>query len=136
MNMLDRLPKYFFEVKYNYEAYPGNANGFDLGANCQHYCFEILRYFNFEIENLRSSELTTDKLFTTSVDKVQPLDLVLVHEREESYGAHVGICISDKEEILHLSKSNGFPKVVYLNDLMKDSKYKKLVGIKRPIMQK
>ena len=105
MNILDRLPKFFLEVEYNYEAYPGNANGYDSGDNCQHYCFEILRFFNFEIENLKSSELMTDKLFTISADKVQTLDLVLVHEREESYGAHVGICISDKsdkEEILHL----------------------------------
>ncbi len=136
MDILDKIPKEFFRVEYNYDSYPGNADKFQDGANCQHFIYEVLRLFDYKIEDLRSSELMEDTVSTKLVEEMIPLDIVLLHSKEESYGAHVGLCISEKQEILHLSKSNNIPKIEFINVLMENPKYKYLIGIKRLIRKK
>ncbi len=135
MKQLIRIPEEFLKVKYNGKAYPGNANDFQDGANCQHYCYEFLRYYGYEIENLRSSNLWEDSQFTVQVEDLKPFDIVLVHDSKNSFGAHVGVCIGN-DEILHLSFENNYPKIERLPELMNNKKYKYLIGIKRPILKK
>ena len=72
---------------------PEVANGLSSGANCQHFCYEILRLFGFEIDPLRSSELWEDLEYSQKVQNPQALDLVLFNSTSESFGAHVGICL-------------------------------------------
>lgn len=133
--MLDQIPQFFFSVRYNSEKYPGNANGIIEGANCQQFCFELLRYFGFEIGVMRSSDLWVDNEWTRQVSEPEVFDLLLFNDSEESYGAHVGIYIGD-DQVLHLSKEIGVPIVWNINEFFVRSSYKALVGIKRPTYRK
>src|SRR5688572_13044739 len=98
------IPKDFLSVPYDSWKYPGNAQGLQEGANCQHFAFEFLRYFGFKIDNFRSSDLWEDRIFTTFAATPQIMDLVLFNDSISSFGAHVGVCIGN-DKVFHLCKS-------------------------------
>ena len=126
------LPASFFTVKYNGSAFPGSDNSVQNEANCQQFAYDVLKYFGYEIGNLRSDELSNDTVYTKKSETLQPLDLILVNKEDNPYGAHVGICIAE-DKILHLTKKIGYPVVQSLSDLQTEPKYKYLNGIKSPI---
>lgn len=126
------VPSHFFEVKYDGSRLPGVAVGLSSGANCQHFCYELLRHFGFEIGELRSSDLWEDVTFTETVKTPIIFDLVLFNRTSNPYGAHVGICIGENE-FLHLSKRNTRPVTWPLSEFMKLDEYTMLIGFKRPI---
>ncbi len=126
-----QIPSHFFKTKYDGSQYPGVATGLSNGANCQHFCYVLLRHFEFEIGNFRSSDLWKDTEFTSKISQYQPFDLALFNSTSNPFGAHVAICIGD-DKFLHLSKKNGRPIVCSLSDLLNLKEYSVLIGFKRP----
>ena len=43
------LPPHLWTIRYVAARYPGRADGLAAGANCQHYAYEVLRWFGFVI---------------------------------------------------------------------------------------
>lgn len=128
------IPKDFLKVYYNSSAYPGNASGFLEGANCQHFCYEILRHNGFQIGDLRSSNLWEDCDFTKKVDKPKPFDILLFNSNKKSWGAHVGLFLGEGR-IIHLAKKIGIPVIWTESKFYEQPEYKTLVGIKRPTIK-
>jgi len=125
------VPEIFWDVRYNAEHFPGapGVRGVDGGANCQQFAYTLLRHFGFVIPDFRSSELWDDGLHTRVSANPARFDLVLVHKRPESYGAHVGIYVGD-DLVLHLSRQIDAPVVEKLNDLQSQERYHHLIGFK------
>ena len=133
MNKKICIPISFFNTFYDGSKYPGNPEfrGLERGANCQYFTYELLKYFGYQIPNLRSSELWSDKKFTRKVKRIQPLDIVLFNKSSKAYGSHIGLCIGNNK-VLHLCKEVGYPTVWDLKDFNKRNRYKVFVGTKRP----
>ncbi len=126
------IPSSFFDVKYNGKRIPGvgNAADLNLGANCQLYVYQLLRYFGISIPDFRSSELWADQEYTQVVTELEPFDIVMYHNNIQAYGAHVGLYIGSGE-VLHLSLENGSPRVERHSDLVQQPKYRYFIGAKR-----
>lgn len=126
------LPAYFWTVPYVGERYPGapGVPGIAAGANCQQYAYEVLRYFGFQVPDLRSSELWNDTGATVRVAGYEPLDLLLFNGSTHSYGAHVGVYIG-AAKILHLCREVGKPVVWPVREFAAHPEYSTLVGAKR-----
>ena len=93
---------------WRYDELPPDAVAYRMlllalpdGGNCQLFAYEVLAHFGFQIPDVRSAELWRDTDATSVVLTPQPLDLVLLHDREQAWGAHVGVVVSDTE-VLHL----------------------------------
>ena len=125
------IPERFRDVRYNADHFPGapGANGVEGGANCQQYAYSLLRHYGFEIPDLRSSELWSDSEHTRVSEDLQPFDLVLVHSKPESFGAHVGLCIGEGL-ILHLSRKIDAPAIETLKEMQASDEYRYLIGFK------
>jgi len=104
--------------------------GLEQGANCQHFAYEFLRHFGFELPNLRSSELWSDSKYSTVALRIRPLDLVLFNRSRKAWGAHVGVYLGEKE-VLHLCKSAGCPETWTLDKFAATPAYRVFVGAKR-----
>jgi len=126
------IPHHFFATHYADEQIPGVAHDLMSGANCQHFCYEVLRYFGYEIGPMRSSDLWEDKIYTTFTETSQPFDLILFNKTFDPYGAHVGIYVSDRK-ILHLSKKIDKPVIWEERQFLENNEYKVRIGIKRPM---
>lgn len=126
------LPSEFFDVAYESTRIPGclDQSNLRLGANCQVYAYEVLRYFKRFVPNDRSSELWEDESYSKAVENLEPLDLMLYNSTPESYGAHIGI-YAGEGMVLHLSQYNGVPKYEKHRDLLKRKKYRYFIGAKR-----
>lgn len=123
----------FQAVAYHASRIPGveNAADLSLGANCQLYAYQILASKGYEIPDFRSSELWEDETFTLKVyQDFLPLDIMLYHRKQESFGAHVGLYWGEGR-VLHLSKSNGRPKLELHSSLLEQEKYACFIGAKR-----
>lgn len=125
------IPEEFWDVRYDADHFPGapNVRGVDGGANCQQYAYTVLRHFGFIIPDFRSSDLWEDRLYTQIAASAAPFDLVLVHNRPDSYGAHVGLFIGNGL-VLHLSRQIGAPAIEALEGLQSREQYRHLVGFK------
>ncbi len=132
--LLRDLPAWFWEVPFAAERYPGSVprSGLREGGNCQLFAYEVLAHFGFRIPDARSAELWRDTEATTVALTPRPLDLVLFHDREQAWGAHVGVVVSDAE-VLHLCAEVGRPAVWTWNDFASRQRYTHLVGYKRPL---
>ncbi|MEL7530821.1 MAG: hydrolase [Bacteroidota bacterium] len=127
------IPARFQAVVYRASRIPGVANAADLslGANCQLYAYQILASKGYELPDFRSSELWEDETFTLKVHQdFRPLDIMLYHRRPESFGAHLGLYWGEGR-VLHLSKSNGRPKLELHSTLLQEEKYAYFIGAKR-----
>jgi hypothetical protein len=130
------VPEQFHNVSYRGECYPGapDLGKLEDGANCQVFAYEFIRHYGCVIPDFRSSDLWEDEGHTQKSEKPEPLDLILVHDNQDSWGAHVGVYIG-QDMVLHLSKSIGFPAIETLEDLMKKPKYRYLIGFKRCLVR-
>jgi len=110
------IPARFRRVRYDGSCYPGRPGlrGLRRGANCQHFAYELLREFGFTVPNLRSSELWSDRKFSSRVRQLRKLDLVLFNRKRASWGAHVGVYVGGGK-VLHLCKSAGRPETCTLD---------------------
>lgn len=128
------LPAWFWDVPYDGARYPGAVprGELALGANCQLFAYEVLAQFGFAIPDLRSAELWRDTDATRVVLEPQPLDLVLFHDREQAWGAHVGLVCSDTE-VVHLSQDVGRPAVWTFAQFAATPRFANLIGFKRPL---
>lgn len=126
------VPTHFWSVSYNGDCFPGapSALGFSNGANCQHFAYEMLRHYGKRIPNFRSSELWEDQVWTVVVSDFEPLDLLLYNSENKSWGAHIGVFISEGK-IVHLSKELGFPTMWTHNQFVSQARYKFFLGGKR-----
>ena len=134
--LLRDVPSWYWDVPYDGERYPGAVPRGELarGANCQLFAYELLATFGIVIPDLRSAELWRDNDSTMVVLQPQPLDLVLFHDREQAWGAHVGVVCSDVE-VVHLAKEVGRPAVWTFAQFAATPRYANLIGFKRPLVR-
>lgn len=126
------IPAQFLRVPYNGANYPGALGfaGLGAGANCQVFAYAFLAHHGIELPPLRSSDLWEDREHTSAVTEFEPLDLLLFHDREQAYGAHVAVFVGDGH-VLHLAAHRGFPAVETVAELQCCPKYRYLIGGKR-----
>ena len=127
-----QIPKPFIGIQYNGKRIPGieNASDLSLGANCQLYAYELLRYFGKTIPPFRSSNLWEDTEYTKKVDTPQFLDLMLYNKTPDPFGAHVGLYVGN-DQVLHLSFDIGYPVIQQHSELISQEKYAYFIGAKR-----
>lgn len=132
--LLKDLPPAFWDVPWDGTRYPGAVPRGELerGANCNLFAYELLEHFGHHVGDLRSAELWRDSDWTRVVLEPQPLDLVLFHERETAFGAHVGVVCSPTE-VVHLSKEVGRPAVWTFEEFAATTRFAHLIGFKRPL---
>ena len=134
--VLRDVPSWYWDVPYDADRYPGAVprGELALGANCQLFAYEVLSTFGIAIPDLRSAELWRDNEATVVALEPHPLDLVLFHDREQAWGAHVGVVCSDTE-VVHLCKEVGRPVVWTFAQFAATPRYANLIGFKRPLTQ-
>jgi hypothetical protein len=132
--LLRDLPTWFWDVPFVAERVPGSVPRSALreGGNCQLFAYEVLAHFGFQVPDVRSAELWRDTTATSVALAPQPLDLVLFHDREQAWGAHVGVVVS-ATEVLHLCAEVGKPAIWTWDDFASRSRYAHLIGYKRPL---
>lgn len=132
--LLQHLPEWLWEIPYNGARYPGAVPPGSLreGANCQLFAYGVLAYWGFQLPPLRSDELWRDTDATAVVLVPRPLDLVLLHDREQAWGAHVGV-VCGENEVVHLSKEVGRPAVWTFEQFAATPRFANLIGFKRPL---
>jgi murein DD-endopeptidase / murein LD-carboxypeptidase len=132
-NIMLEIPQHFLSVTYNASCHPENPDlhGLAKGANCQHFAYELLRYYGLNPPNFRSSELWEDTQVTFQVTQFEPLDLLLWNASQESYGAHVSVYIGE-DKVIHLSKQAGIA-TWGLEEFKKYRQYQYFIGAKRLI---
>jgi cell wall-associated NlpC family hydrolase len=134
--LLRDLPAWFWEVPFVPDRYPGAVprSGLRAGGNCQLFAYEVLATFGYVLPDVRSAELWRDTDFTTVVLEPRPLDLVLFHDRQQAYGAHVGVVVTDAE-VLHLCREVGKPALWTWGEFASTPRYTNLIGYKRPLVR-
>ena len=127
-----KIPECFYQVPYAHERYPGapGVRGLVGGANCQQYAYEFLRAFGYRIPDFRSSDLWADTEHTVVSKCPEPFDLVLLHNKPNPWGAHVGVYLGN-HLVLHLSQKIGVPAIEPLELLTQRDQYRFLIGFKR-----
>jgi murein DD-endopeptidase / murein LD-carboxypeptidase len=127
------IPDDFLTVRYNGAAHPAAPfMGLASGANCQRFVFELLRHFGYEVAPLRSSDLWEDRIYTRSVRRKRPLNILMFNRRKEAWGAHLALYVG-RGHAIHLCKAIGAPAVWRMAQFQRTDAYQVLVGIKRPI---
>jgi lipoprotein Spr len=129
------VPLHFQNVLYNGGHYPGapGVRGLEGGANCQQYAYELIRYYGRVIPDFRSSELQADETYTCAVETLEPLDLLLFHNRPAAWGAHVGVYLGCGQ-IIHLSKQIGRPVLWTFAEFAGRAEYACYIGAKRALV--
>lgn len=132
--LLKDLPASFWDVPWDSTRFPGavERDQLALGADDNLFAYEVLAHFGKRIPDLRSAELWRDTEATKVVLTPQPLDLVLFHDREQAFGAHVAVVCSDTE-LVHLCAEVGKPAVWTFEQFAATPRYAHVVGIKRPL---
>jgi hypothetical protein len=125
------VPSEFRCIPYDSDRHPG-SEVFDVnkGANCQLWAYALLKHFGIEVPPFRSSELWEDTECSHAVQGLEPLDLLLFNATESSWGAHVAVYLGD-DLVAHLSRHIGRPEVCALEQMLRNPKYRVLVGAKR-----
>ncbi|MBT4836449.1 MAG: hypothetical protein HON94_03790 [Methylococcales bacterium] len=127
----DQIPAEFFNVKYNGKQIPGSdLSIYQSGSNCQLFAYSLLSHFGFEVPPFRSSNLWEDEKFTERVDSLQPLDVLLYHNKLSSWGAHVGLYLGNGQ-VVHLSVENEYPVIQSHDSMNEIKKYQYFIGAKR-----
>ena len=131
------VPKHLLDVPYVGNLFPGapGVHGIDGGANCQQFAYELLRHFGRIIPDFRSSDLWEDQEYTVQVTEFEPLDLILFHDIENPYGAHVAVYLGEGKAI-HLSERIGKPVIWSISKFQLLPEYRILIGAKRAIKTK
>lgn len=136
----DWIPDVAWRMRYDGRVHPrtfsppSRAIVWPEAANCQVFAYLLLAYHGLAAPWERSSELWTDEVGSLVVERPAPLDLVLVHCRQEAYGAHVAVALG-AGRVVHLARRPGHPEIRRLDDLQSDERYRVLIGIKRVTTQ-
>lgn len=125
------IPPEFRRIPYDPTRHPQSAEfEFGAGANCQLWAYALLGHFGIEVPPFRSGELWEDTEFGDAVGEFEPLDLLLFNETDRSWGAHVAVYLGDGL-VAHLSRHVGRPEVRTIADVLRNPKYRVLIGAKR-----
>ena len=125
------VPPEFQCIPYDSTRHPQSAEfDFSKGANCQLWAYALLKHFGLEVPPFRSSELWEDQEFSDTVHGFEPLDLMLFNDTANSWGAHVAVYLGDGV-VAHLSRQIGLPEVCTIEEMLRNTKYRVLVGAKR-----
>jgi len=126
------VPFRFFRVRYDGRRYPGSADlrGLEEGANCQQFAYELVRCFGRTIPDFRSSDLWRDTRFTSRVEKLRPLDLMLFNRSRRTWGAHVAVYLG-RGRAIHLCKQIGHPVIWTRAEIASHERYRVYLGAKR-----
>ncbi len=126
------IPVHFWAVAYNGKNYPGAplSNGLQNGANCQHFVFELLRYYGYHIPPFRSSELWDDTQYSQKVQELAPMDVLLWNYEPKAWGAHIGLYLGNNKAI-HLARFVGKPVIWPLEKFAEQEVYAHFIGAKR-----
>ena len=132
--LLKDLPASYWDVPWDATRFPGavDRDQLALGADDNLFAYEVLAHFGKRIPDLRSAELWRDTEVTKVVLTPEPLDIVLFHDREQAFGAHVAVVCSDTE-LVHLCVEVGKPAVWTFAQFAATPRYRHVVGIKRPL---
>ena len=120
-----KLPPWYMDIKYNPKIIPyWICHDIQLSwANCQVYAYEILRFNDLFVPDLRSSELWSDSKDSTTIsDNYELLDILFSNENNDSWGAHLGLYIWENK-VLHNSKDIWWPAIFDIWDFTKINKY-------------
>jgi cell wall-associated NlpC family hydrolase len=122
----------FLDIKYNPKQIPSSELSiFSDGANCQLFAYSLLSDNGYKIPPFRSSELWDDEKYTNKVaDELKPFDIILYHNKKQSWGSHVGLFLGN-DKIVHLSQENGYPKIQTHKSMAENKKYRYFIGAKR-----
>lgn len=127
------IPNYFMNIFYNSKIIP-NWTKYDIiktWANCQVFSYELLRFNNKKIPDLRSSELWEDNIYSKVIfDDFKPLDILFFNSKTEYYWAHIWVYIWDNK-VLHISKDIWYPVIWKIKDFENVEKYKFFLWAKR-----
>ena len=131
------IPAHFYQVRYDRRRYPGapGVHGLTGGANCQQYAQEFLRAFGYQIPDFRSSDLWADTAHTVVCESPEPFDLVLLNDKPDPWGAHLGVYLGNRL-VLHLSQTIGQPAIEPLELLTQRAQYRCLIGFKRVLVRR
>ena len=125
------LPPRFFDVRYNGAAIPQDGRrDLSAGANCQLFAYALLAANGRNVPDFRSSELWADEAVTARISELEPLDLLLFHDKPDAYGAHIAVYLG-RGEAIHLSKHEGRPVIWPLERFAQEPRYAVFVGAKR-----
>lgn len=129
----DNLPAWVWDVPYTAASYPGAVprESWREGANCQLFAYGVLALLGWDVTDLRSDELWFDKECTAVVTEAVQLDLVLFHSDQQPYGAHVGLVVAE-DAVLHLCREVGVPVVWGWDEFAARTRYRVVIGYKRP----
>ena len=132
--LLKDLPAWVWDVPYDGARVPGSVPRGQLqqGANAELFAYELLGLLGFRLPDLRPDELWRDTDATRVALEPQPLDLVLLHDRQQAWGSHVGVVCSDTE-VVHLSREVGRPAVWTFRQFAATPRFANLIGFKRPL---
>jgi len=125
------LPASFLDVRYNARAIPQDGRrDLSAGANCQLFAYALLAANGRNVPDFRSSELWADEAATVKVTELEPLDLLLFHDRPDAYGAHVAVYLA-RGEAIHLARHEGRPAIWPLDRFPQEPRYRVFIGAKR-----
>ncbi len=127
-------PENIAMVPYEYSAAPAASDppSWLDGSNCQRFAYGVLALFGIIFPPLHSSDLWEECEVTEVTLTPKPLDLILFNSTHDSYGAHVGVWMSNTE-ILHLCQEVGRPASWSLDDFALRPRYATVIGSKRVI---
>ena len=133
LELESEIPPQFLAVRYNGVAHPlAPIVGLNQGANCQRFVFELLRHFGYEVGAMRSSELSSDHIYTRTVFRKRRFDILMFNRKDLAWGAHLALYLGNGRAI-HLCKAIGRPAIWNSAQFARCDAYRTLVAIKRPI---
>lgn len=125
-------PENIGKIPYEYSAGPAASDppSWLDGSNCQRFAYGVLSLFGIVCPALPSSDLWEEREVTRVTLSPEPLDLILFNSTTDSYGAHVGVWMTNTE-ILHLCQEVGKPASWSLVDFARRPRYAYMIGCKR-----
>lgn len=131
-NQQIKFPEWTMKIKYNYDIIPQSysQNIIKLGANCQTFACEFLKFNNLYVPLLRSSELWKDTKYSMNVIEYRPLDVLFLNSKPEAYGAHIVVYLGENK-VIHNSKKVGGVSICTIDSLLNEESYKYIIGGKR-----
>ena len=129
----DAIPEHFWRIAFdqNHDRDSPILPSLSESPNCQNFAYALLGHFGYEISAFRSSNLWEDAEETVIVEgEPKALDLLLFNWTPNPWGAHVALCLGDRNAI-HLSKRESTAVIWPISQFLKLPEYRVFIGAKR-----